>query len=126
MSIQVIEFNCSAPLRNDGDLLRVEFNIGEHLYFSCYQNGSSSCAALSIKDARILLANLDSWISKVSGDQSHMEVMENLLWHAEKLEEQIESDRGNARPADQLYAAGEMHNYMVAAKTLIESVEREE
>lgn len=125
MSIPAIEFNCSAPLRNDGDLLRVEFDIGEHLYFSCYQNGNSSCAALSVEDARTLLVKLDSWVSKVSGTESRMEVMENLLWHAEKLEEQIESDRGKARPADQLYAAGEMHNYMVAAKTLIESMERE-
>lgn len=45
--------------------------------------------------------------------------LENLLWHAEVLEEFIESERGRGRNADQLYADGEMHNYMVEAKSSI-------
>lgn len=48
-----------------------------------------------------------------------LEALENLLWHAEVLEEFIESERGRGRNADQLYADGEMHNYMVEAKASI-------
>lgn len=48
-----------------------------------------------------------------------LEALENLLWHAEYLEELIESERGRGRNADQLYADGEMHNYMVEAKASI-------
>ena len=48
-----------------------------------------------------------------------LEALENLLWHAEVLEEFIESERGMGRNADQLYADGEMHNYMVEAKASI-------
>lgn len=48
-----------------------------------------------------------------------LEAIENLLWHAEQLEELIESERGEGRSSDQLYAAGEMHAYMVDAKSCI-------
>lgn len=48
-----------------------------------------------------------------------LEALENLLWHAEKLEEFQESERGKGLSADQLYEAGEMHAYMVNAKDLI-------
>lgn len=48
-----------------------------------------------------------------------LEALDNLLWHAEQLEELIESERGKGRSAEQLYAAGEMHNYMIEAKKAI-------
>ena len=48
-----------------------------------------------------------------------LESLENLLWHAEWLEELIESERGEGRSSEQLYAAGEMHAYMVEAKSCI-------
>ena len=48
-----------------------------------------------------------------------LEALENLLWHAEVLEELIESERGRGRNAAELYADGEMHNYMVEAKASI-------
>lgn len=48
-----------------------------------------------------------------------LEALENLLWHAEYLEELIESERGRGRNAGQLYADGEMHNYMIEAKASI-------
>lgn len=48
-----------------------------------------------------------------------LEALENLLWHAEQLEEFQESERGKGQTIDQMYAAGEMHAYMVAAKALI-------
>lgn len=48
-----------------------------------------------------------------------LEAIENLLWHTEQLEELIESERGKGRSSEQLYAAGEMHAYMVEAKSCI-------
>lgn len=55
----------------------------------------------------------------ISAAPDMLEALENLLWHAEVLEEFIESERGRGRNADQLYADGEMHNYMVEAKASI-------
>lgn len=54
-----------------------------------------------------------------------LESLENLLWHAEWLEELIESERGKGRSSEQLYAAGEMHEYMVEAKSCIEKLKAE-
>ena len=48
-----------------------------------------------------------------------LDAIENLLWHAEQLEELIESERGKGRSPEQLYAVGEMHAYMVEAKSCI-------
>lgn len=48
-----------------------------------------------------------------------LDALENLLWHAEQLEEFQESERGKGQTIEQMYAAGEMHAYMVDAKALI-------
>lgn len=55
----------------------------------------------------------------ISAAPELLEAIENLLWHAEHLEELIESERGKGRSSEQLYADGEMNAYMVEAKSCI-------
>lgn len=48
-----------------------------------------------------------------------LEALEDLLCHAEYLEEFIESERGRGRSAESLYEAGEMDDRMIGAKKAI-------
>jgi len=55
------EFKCQAPISNDGDHMVVEWDIGEHVYFACYQN-SSACVALGREQVAELRDRLTKWL----------------------------------------------------------------
>lgn len=56
------KFSCEAPITNDGDHMVVEWDIGDQVYFACYQNGSSASVALGSNQLVSLRDQINNWL----------------------------------------------------------------